>query len=203
MNKVILVVIDGCRSDAVENTPTPNLDRIMTQGAFTLSAQTVTPSITLPVHFSIFTSLDPSAHGIHSNSARPIPSPEALSIIDLAKINGMTTAAVYNWGHLRELSSPGALDYSLFFNDLSSDSGDLKIFMAAGAYIIHQVPDFCFIYTGCLDHAGHTWGFMSDAYLTVLREIDEAIGIFLENLQHAGILNAYHIILRNYILKKG
>ncbi|MBC2712317.1 MAG: alkaline phosphatase family protein, partial [Desulfosarcina sp.] len=49
--KTILVIIDGCRSDGLEQAKTPNIDHMIENGAHTMNARTVTPSITLPAHF--------------------------------------------------------------------------------------------------------------------------------------------------------
>jgi predicted AlkP superfamily pyrophosphatase or phosphodiesterase len=92
LNKTILVIIDGCRSDGLEQAKTPNIDYMIENGTHTLNARTVTPSITLPAHFSIFTSLPPIAHNVLTNTGSPQPSSIARSIIDVAKDYGKKTA---------------------------------------------------------------------------------------------------------------
>ena len=118
--KTILVIIDGCRSDGLELAKTPNIDHMIKNGAHTLNAQTVTPSITLPAHFSIFTSLPPIAHNVLTNTGSPNPSSTARSIIDVAKDFGKKTTAFYSWEYFRNLSVPGSLDYSHFINGFLS-----------------------------------------------------------------------------------
>ena len=78
-----------------------------------LSGQTVSPSLTLPAHFSIFTSLPPYSHGVMTNTAAPDMSGAAQSLFAHIKTLGGTTAAFYSWDHLRNLAFPGQVDYTL------------------------------------------------------------------------------------------
>jgi predicted AlkP superfamily pyrophosphatase or phosphodiesterase len=197
MRGVILIIIDGCRSEALNETPAETINHLMEQGAFSLTAQTVTPSITLPVHFSIFTSMDPKNHGILTNTARPYPSSQAWGIIDIAKNQRRTTAAIYNWEHLRELSAPGALDYSLFINNVAGDNSNLEIFQAASFHLTCMKPDFCFIYTSSLDAVGHNCGFMSKDYLAMLEKIDDALAFFMERMEMSNLHKCYNMVLQS------
>ncbi len=144
--KTILMIIDGCRTDGLEQAITPNIDYMIKNGAHTLNASTVTPSITLPVHFSIFTSLKPIHHNVLTNTGYPTPSSEARSIIDVAKDFGKKTAAFYSWEHFRNLSSPGSLDHSHLIKSSSVENCDIKIAQAAADHLNSSCPDFCFVY---------------------------------------------------------
>jgi hypothetical protein len=50
MTKIILVVFDGCRPDGLAEAHTPNVDALWQSGAYSWTAQSVTPSVTLPTH---------------------------------------------------------------------------------------------------------------------------------------------------------
>ena len=197
MNKTILVIIDGCRSDGLEQAKTPNVDYMIENGAHTLNARTVTPSITLPVHFSIFTSLPPIAHNVLANTGSPNPSSTARSIIDVAKDSGKKTAAFYSWEHLRNLSAPGSLDHSHFINSGSKENIDLKVAQAAAVCLNSCCPDFCFIYLEGTDIAGHRSGFMSTEYLDAIETADTALGIVLNELERTNLSDCYSIILHS------
>ena len=197
MNKTILVIIDGCRSDGLELAKTPNIDYMIENGTHTLNARTVTPSITLPAHFSIFTSLPPIAHNVLANTVSPNPSSIARSIIDVAKDFGKTTAAFYSWEHLRNLSGPGSLDHSYFINSASIDNIDLEVAQAAAGCLKSCCPDFCFIYLEGTDIAGHRSGFMSTEYLDAIETADTALGIILNELKKANLSDCYNIILHS------
>ena len=195
--KTILVIIDGCRSDGLEQAKTPNIDHMIENGSHSLNARTVTPSITLPAHFSIFTSLPPIAHNVLTNTGFPQPSSTARSIIDVAKDYGKKTAAFYSWEQFRNLSVPGSLDYSYFMNSGSVESRDIEVAQAAAGYLNSRCPDFCFIYLEGTDIAGHRSGFMSMEYLDAIETADTALGIILNELERANLSDCYSIILHS------
>ena len=70
-NKVILISIDGMRPDGVVNCGNPYVAEMMKKGAYTLTAQTVIPSVTLPCHTSMFHSVTPERHGTTTNTYMP------------------------------------------------------------------------------------------------------------------------------------
>ena len=197
MNKIILVIIDGCRSDGLEQAKTPNIDYMIENGAHTLNALTVTPSVTLPAHFSIFTSLPPIAHNVLTNTESPNLSPTARSIIDVAKNFGKKTAAFYSWEYFRNLLMPGSLDHSYFINSGSVDNRDIEVAQAAAGCLNSYCPDFCFIYLEGTDIAGHRSGFMSAEYLDAIETADTALGIILNKLKKADLFDCYNIILHS------
>ena len=91
----ILIVIDGCRPDGIQQANTPNIDTLLARGAYTFNAQSVVPSSTLPCHTSMFRGVTPSRHGITTNTwvpmVRPVPS------ITEAAHAMKKTAFIYNW----------------------------------------------------------------------------------------------------------
>ncbi len=57
MPATALILIDGLRPDAISPAASPNVLALMERGVSTLRAASVMPSITLPVHTSIFHSV--------------------------------------------------------------------------------------------------------------------------------------------------
>ena len=70
-NKVILILVDGMRPDALLNCENPYVTELLNNSAYTLKAQTVMPSVTLPCHMSLFHSVDPGRHGVTTNTFTP------------------------------------------------------------------------------------------------------------------------------------
>ncbi|WP_437194076.1 LamG-like jellyroll fold domain-containing protein [Planctomicrobium sp. SH527] len=72
--RVLIIGIDGTRPDALEKANTPNLDRLIQEGAFTDSAQIFgtryqkNDSISGPGWSSILTGVWADKHGVHDNS---------------------------------------------------------------------------------------------------------------------------------------
>ncbi len=189
-NKVILLVIDGCRPDAVAQTDTPNLDRLAQSGAYTLSGKTVMPSITLPCHMSMFRGVNPEKHGVDSNDYNPAASAFP-SIIDMAHNAGLHTCAFHSWEELRDLAAPGNLDLSYYRSFRWDEDSDLVITQKAADYIIEEQPDLSFVYFARTDLVGHIAGWMSPEYLTAVEDIDRGVGAFYERLESAGIRDQF------------
>ncbi len=195
----VLVVIDGCRPDSLGRDATPSISRLQDMGAYTLQAHTVTPSITLPAHFSIFTGMRPSNHGVLGNTGAPAVSPSCPSLFTLLACSGKKCASFYNWEYLRELAPPGMLDASVFLNTIGEESGDMAIAHAAGDYITAHDPDFCFVYFGCADEFGHAYSWMSDEYLQAVTRADAALGRLMEYLlTDQGVLERNLILLSDH-----
>ena len=64
---LVLVSIDGFRWDYMDRYPTPNLDRIVSQGSKAERLLPVFPTLTFPNHYSIATGLYPAHHGLMAN----------------------------------------------------------------------------------------------------------------------------------------
>ncbi|MEH0020246.1 MAG: alkaline phosphatase family protein [Desulfobacter sp.] len=197
LTKTLLLIVDGCRTDCLAATPTPAIDRLKEQGAWTFKARTVIPSITLPVHFSIFTAMNPVTHGVLSNGANPNVSGSAVGMVAWFKSLGRTTAMYYNWEYLRELAPPGCLNRSFFLDTACDAGGDMAVAELAAADMVAGLPDFAFVYLGCLDEAGHAHGYGSAPYLSSLARADQAIGHLLTTLEQAGVKDQYTILFQS------
>jgi predicted AlkP superfamily pyrophosphatase or phosphodiesterase len=186
--QAVLFVVDGLRPDALPQTPTPQMDTLAAQGAHTWRAQTVTPSISLPCHASMFCAVPPARHGITDNRWTP-SQPPVPSLIEVVHQAGLGTAAFYSWEPLRDLSEPGNLDAAHFrrLGDPAGD-GDLNIAAAAAEYIVEQQPSFTFVYLGATDEVGHRFGWLSQPYLQAVSQADQAIGLVLDALRANGTL---------------
>lgn len=175
-------MLDGVRPDAITIANCPTLNALMARGSYTMNAQSVMPSITLPCHTSIFHSVPPSRHGITSNvwtpMARPLP-----GLVDLAKGQlGLRCAFFYNWEELRDLSRPGNLAHSWYVEASYVEHGDDLVADEAASVISRGPFDFTFVYFGTVDTAGHFYGWMSSEYLKQLERVDQQLGKVLDAL---------------------
>jgi hypothetical protein len=68
---VLLVSIDGLRPDAIRPAEAEHLLQLMKTGSYSLQAETISPSITLPSHASMVTGLDVPRHGVVWNAYQP------------------------------------------------------------------------------------------------------------------------------------
>jgi predicted AlkP superfamily pyrophosphatase or phosphodiesterase len=186
--RVILFLIDGLRPDALSEAHTPTIDGLVLRGTHTWEAQTVTPSITLPCHASLFQSVPPDRHGILENDWTPREPrvPDMMEVVHRAELG---TAAFYTWEPLRDLTNPGTLDMAFFhrLGDLDAHS-DLVTHAVAASCLVRERPALTFIYWGAVDEVGHRHGWMSEPYLRAVSMADRGIGRVLDALSGAGLL---------------
>ena len=195
--KVMLIVIDGCRPDGIAKTLTPNIDSMVQDGAHSFSAETVSPPLTLPAHFSIFSSRQPVNHNVLTNTGRPDISPDTFTVFEAARYNRLSTAAYYSWEQLRNLTPPGVLDQSIMERTLGLplEPQDLRFIKMVTPSIVRTAPDLCFVYLEGVDAAGHKHGWMSNEYLTAISNADKALGFLLGTLEDIGLKNSYNVMV--------
>jgi hypothetical protein len=144
----------------------------------------------------MFRGVTPSRHGITTNTwvplVRPVP-----SVVESAHAMRRKTAFIYNWEQLRDLAAPGSLDFSYFRGNLEDPLGDLTIARIAAQHLTAEQPDFCFVYLGVVDLAGHRHGWMSAQYIEQIGIADRAIGILLDQLEKANLLDRYFILVQS------
>jgi len=195
MNRVILILIDGCRADALQQVNSANIDSLVAAGASSFRARTVVPPITLPCHFSLFTSSHPITHGVADNTGRPTPSPSVAGLFELLAYHGRRSAVFFTWEQLRNLWAPGSVSHCVCSRIVQRPDSDRIIAGLALDYLIEAKPDFCYIYLERTDFVGHVDGWMSPAYLKALEQADMAIGHVLIGLEKAGMRDSYHFVV--------
>ena len=175
--KVILILVDGMRPDAIAELP--QVKEMMASASYAMDAQTVFPSVTLPCHMSLFHSVDPSRHGTTTNIYMPQVRPVE-GLCEVLKRNKKTCAFFYNWEQLRDLSRPGSLSHSYFCSGKTYgwERTNLQVTEEAIAYIGENAPDFTFVYLAWTDEAGHANGWLSEEYRKAIDSSWESIRRF-------------------------
>ncbi len=103
--KLLLIVMDGCRPDALQQANTPRIDTLWQNGAYTWNARTVMPSVTLPSHSTMFRGVSPQKHGVREDNIYRPSAGAFPSITDVAKLGNKRTAMFYSWEQLRDLAA--------------------------------------------------------------------------------------------------
>ena len=191
--KTLLILVDGMRPDALANCKAAQ--KVMANSVYTLNAQTVMPSVTLPCHMSLFFSMMPEHHGTKSNTYTP-PQKLLLSLFDILAIEKKSVASFYSWGQLRDLCYPASLDYELLINGsrYGYDQANNRLTDAAIGYIKERDPELTFLYLGYPDEAGHAHGWMGKEYMESLENSWENISRIIEAIpkDYAVIITADH-----------
>lgn len=174
--KVLLILVDGMRPDSLKKAAHPYIEEIKSEGSYTLKAQTVMPSITLPCHMSLFHSVEPARHGIVSNTYAPQVRPID-GIFEQLYNHQKKSAFFHNWQQLRDLARPWSLSYNLYISgdDHTFEESNQALTDGAIEYIQQSAPDFTFLYLGLVDEVGHKHGWMSDEYIQAVYSSWECI----------------------------
>ncbi len=196
-DRVIFIVVDGLRPEAVQSDRMPALFNLAGRGAVSLGAQTVMPSITLPTHMTMFHSVAPEEHHVWGNTYlfNPELGPGIVEVVHQAK---RAAAAFYTWEPLRDLWRPGSIKHSWFLNIYSSPSldFDLEAARAAAEYTLREPPDFLFVYLGMVDELAHKRGWMSPGYFEAVEAADAAIALLLSQLDSGGLLGGSAVLVQ-------
>ena len=163
--KVILISIDGMRPDALLQCKSDALSWLMERAAYALDASTVTPSVTLPCHMSLFYGVSPMRHGILSNTF--VPQVHTVTgLFEKISAAGGESAFFIGWEQMRDVCPPGKCKYGTYINAYTEESVDTVLTDAALDLIRRKKPDFVYLYQVDTDEkGGHDNGWMSEEYL--------------------------------------
>lgn len=193
--RVLLVSIDGLAAYAINNSNFKSL--LSDRAAYTLSAQTVNPSLTLPAHMSMFHSVTPTTHGVTTNTYAPSSS-LGNGITETLSNAGLTSAMFYDWGTLKYLSTnPHGVENNSFYTG-SSHNYKATIDKLTSAVIDHMntsPTDFTFLYYGYPDATGESAGFGTEKYYTAVNDVYNSLTYVLiaaRELGYTVIITADH-----------
>lgn len=193
--RVLIVSFDGLRPDAIVEANMMNVMSLMQIGAYTMSAQTIMPSLTLPAHASMLVGTCPAKHIVRWNEYVP-QNGFALGtdIFDLAQAAGMQTAMVVGKEKLRQVTEPGSTDYFEFI-DKTDKIKDTSTVERLAIKQIQQGFDLMFVHFPEGDLAGHENGWMSREQLRTYGQDDRLFGLLLQALQTNGMYESTMIIV--------
>jgi arylsulfatase A-like enzyme len=189
-SRVLILSIDGLRPDAILAAPMPNLLDLMQSSAYTLNAQTIFPSATLPSHASMLTGLCPSEHGVNWNDYLPLLGyADGTDLFDVAHENGLQTVMYVGKEKLRQITEPSSTDVFVYVND--------RDLVLTDRLIADFPQDFgvLFVHFPLVDGMGHEYGWMSPEQLSVAYRADEALGNLLAELDARGLRDDTLIIV--------
>ena len=165
-SKVLLISIDGMRSDAAA---TSSYGRFLTESTlYSLDMQTVFPSVTLPCHMSMFHSVTPEAHGVTDN-VYTLSEYLGLGITEALAAAGKTSAVFYNWEPMGNIVTEGSCVKKEYIGGeiYGWEEANEMLASACIEYLsasADSTPDFTYLYLGFLDEWGHRYGWLSDEY---------------------------------------
>lgn len=197
MRRLVIVLADGLRPDAVTPSVMPSLDAL--GGAFTLSlhARTIRPSATVPALASLATGVSPQTHRLTEPGLDFLAGLGALRPVARELARGGIPVDVVT-GELGPLALPIAwsLTATAGVRRLLARGARARDTAAAAHRLLSQPEErLLFLYLPDCDRAGHAHGWMSDPYLKAAAEVDAAIGtlaawtdraVFIVTADHGG-----------------
>jgi len=188
---VVIIIVDGLRPDLISAERTPTLQRLVDEGASTLDARTVRPSVTLPSITSMLTGLRPADHGVTWNDYDPDMEPvAATTIFDVAHDAGIKTAFFSGKVKLRHAIDAESLDTSSirFLPDVS-------IAVLARAHLEEAQPGLMVAHLPNVDRAGHEFGWRSDEQKQTLHATDIAIASIMAAVESDAVKGPIRVIV--------
>lgn len=179
IRRVIVVVLDGLRPDAIDAFDLAHVRRLAMHGASTMCAQTVTPSVTWSALTSLFTGVSPQCHGILSESLR-LPRPKR-ALDPLPAV--LKRAGLPSSGFMRRVPTlyrgiAGTIARGLGFTEARFVGGNaLEILLAGSEALRRQQSGLIFFHWPDADRAGHQHGWMTPPYGDAAQRMDTALGM--------------------------
>jgi predicted AlkP superfamily pyrophosphatase or phosphodiesterase len=190
VHRVLILSIDGLRPDAISLAPMQNLQKLMQTSAYTLTAQTVYPSVTLISHASMLTGLCPSKHGVDWNDyIADNGIAGGTDLFDLAHAAGLETWMFVGKEKLKQITASTSLTGFVKGSDRDSELTD---------QLIEEFPaDFgvLFVHFATVDGMGHEYGWLSPEQLSVAFRADESLGRILAELEARNLRNETLVII--------
>jgi predicted AlkP superfamily pyrophosphatase or phosphodiesterase len=184
VDHVIVIGIDGFGAAALRENPTPNIHKLMSEGAWTLKARGVMPTVSSPNWASMIMGAGPEQHGVTSNDWQPDKFefspvctgsakifPTIFGILRQQKI-GARISILHDWDDFQRLVEPGVATL------IQNTPGAKATMEAAQKEWREHSPALMFLHLDDVDHAGHENAWESQQYRDAVAAVDVLVGNF-------------------------
>jgi predicted AlkP superfamily pyrophosphatase or phosphodiesterase len=187
--KVLLIGIDGVRTDILASANTPNIDKLAEDGFYTDNAWTRPPTVSGPGWSNMLTGVWPDKHLVEGNdfTGNDYDSyPDFLTLVEHSQPS-FETFAVVNWLPLGGEDSGGpvisdAVDTMIAFDGYETGYtlADEQVVALAVEQLTDTDPDLIFVYLGNTDMVGHDFGSLSEEYRLEVENADRLVGLLVD-----------------------
>lgn len=191
---VVIVSWDGGKPSVIrqltQQGKLPTVQALMSEGSYTLKAQTIVPSSTLQSHASMLTGLSFERHGVNWNTYKPeLGFVKVPTVFELAKKAGLKTAMVFSKEKLKHLAKPKTVDAIEYI------SGDAHKVADVAVHLLNEVkPQLLFVHFSDPDSTGHRYGWGNEKkgelpsaeFLVALQRCDDATSKIVSALKRNG-----------------
>lgn len=187
MRRVVLVLADGLRPDAITPTDMPSLDTLARRYTTALRATTIRPSRTVAALASLATGVAPATHGLIEPGLGflkrlPFLRPLARELSRGGVSSQVVASELLPAGRAVLWALTKAAGLSRY------QSAGLRARDVARAALISALgrdDGLTFVYLNDCDQAGHAHGWMSPQYRAAAAELDAAIGVLADLTEHS------------------
>lgn len=187
MRRVVLVLADGLRPDAITPIDMPSLDALSRRYTTALRATTVRPSRTVAALASLATGVAPETHGLIEPGLgflKRLPTLRPLAR-ELTR-GGISSQVVASELLPAERAVLWALTKAAGLGKYrSAGLRAREVARAAQAVTLSESAGLVFVYLNDCDQAGHAHGWMSPQYRAAAVEVDAAIGVLADLTEHS------------------
>lgn len=180
VNRVLVLGIDGCRSDALQQANTPNLDQLIANGRYSWFVDRGNHYTWSGAGWSsLLTGVWPDKHGVTDNLYGGKNYGQYPHFMCRLKKNSdcFKLASIVHYAALNdEIASPCNVDVLLDYSE------DELVTQAAVNHINDCEFDVVFVNFDDVDHAGHTRGFHPSIpqYMAAIEGVDAYVGRIME-----------------------
>ena len=171
-NKVLIIGLDGCRSDALLIAHTPNIDKLWMNGAFSFYAKTDPITVSGPAWTTMLTGVFSNKHGILDNEYdAKLKYPHFFNIAK-DKYPHLKIASIPQWGPINNILKYDCNDF------ISSPESSEEVIELVVKILQEKDPDAVFVQFDDVDAVGHSDGYGPHIarYLKSIKRMDEFVG---------------------------
>jgi len=201
---VILISIDGFKPEYLGRGLTPELLELANNGSIAKGLIPSFPSVTFPNHYSLVTGLYPDHHGLVNNSMKDLSIPEPFKLSSKTAVGNPNwwneatpiwvtatrlgkKASILFWpGSEAPINGIQAQDWLVYDNGMSSQSRAKKLLEWLNRPSSSRA-DFATLYFSEVDSAGHQFGSNSPELNQSLKNVNEALRIFIAGIDRLGL----------------
>lgn len=198
---VLIISVDGLRSDRALLADMPVLRSLLKRGAYTFWARTTPSAITLPSHTSMLTGVTTKKHGVEWNRDLPFSQevyPNVPTVFEMATGAGYTTALIAGKSKFSALNKPGTVTYGVV-PKAGIPKGErltnAEVTEEAAKIIEAHKPGLIFVHYPDVDGVGHARGWGSPEQLAMIESTDAELGKLFEALKRAQMMENTMVIL--------
>jgi arylsulfatase A-like enzyme len=179
VRRVVVVVLDGLRPDAIPALGLRCWQRLAREGAASLRGTTVGPSVTAAAMASLLTGVPPEAHGLRSDRfhlprrRQPLhPLPRVLAESGLPTSTFVRSLPLFFRRLGRRIAGHLGVGNAAFAGHTATE-----ILFHATETLAHQERGLVLLHWPDCDRAGHAHGWMSERYARAAHRLDLALGM--------------------------